>query len=304
MITTKKIWRPQNVTEAWQIQKNLDSAEYCFVSGGTWLRTQWEAKLRSMPSHLISLEQIEEMRVVKERLSFGKREIVIGSQVTLATCIQHPLLQKYLPSLVSACRRIAAPSIRNQATIGGNISTVAGDTLPVWFVYKAKMRWFNGHEIETESIDQWILSLQAHNFERDPRILVDVIVEIDERQEDQFSFFTKVGRRETFTASLVTVAGKGRIDEGGKFQHVSLSAGGGKVPVRLLEAELELEGKEGCPSLFQAIYKQVMKQYNATSDPFASETYKKRMVANLIVSELIKQVEKWEAGGGMNVARS
>ncbi|MCL7747708.1 FAD binding domain-containing protein [Halalkalibacter alkaliphilus] len=298
MIETKKIWRPNNVKDAWEIQTNLKPSEYCYVSGGTWLRTQWEADLKEMPSNLISLEQIHEMKEVKEILFLGKREIVIGSQVNLAACIKNPLLIKCLSPLVKACRNIAAPSIRNVATIGGNIYTAAGDTIPAFLIHNAKMRWFNGKEMETELMEEWLIGLQANEMKRDQRILVDISVEIDERSNEDFSFFQKVGRRETFTASLVTVAGKGKISSEGTFQEVSLAAGGGPIPFRLPHTESELQNTEGSEDLFKTIFPVITKEFNATSDPFASSDYKKTTVANLIISELFEQ---WDGNGGVSI---
>ncbi|WP_332630798.1 FAD binding domain-containing protein [Halalkalibacter flavus] len=302
MIEPKKIWRPNNVKDAWEIQTNLKPSEYCFVSGGTWLRTQWEADLKEMPSNLISLEQIHEMKEVKESLSFGRREISVGSQVTLANCIKHPLLSEYLSPLVEACRQIAAPSIRNVATIGGNIYTASGDTIPAFLIHNARMHWFNGKQMETELMEEWLIGLQANEWRRDQRILIDISVEIDERSNDDFSFFQKVGRRETFTASLVTVAGKGKINKEGTFQEVSLAAGGGPIPLRLSHTESELQNTEGSEDLFETIFPMITKEFNATSDPFATSNYKKTTVANLIISELFEQ---WDGNGGVsNVAGS
>ncbi|WP_332691729.1 FAD binding domain-containing protein [Halalkalibacter lacteus] len=305
MVTTQKIWSPADLNEAWEIQNNLKPGEYCFVSGGTWLRAQWEAKLRKMSSNLISLEKVSEMQEVKEQLSFGKREIVIGSQVTLASCIQSEIIQKYLSPLVKACHRIAAPSIRNQGTIGGNIYTAAGDTLPVFLIFNTKLRWFNGQTIETESLEQWLITLQANNFKRDNRILVDVVIEVEDKEnKGDFSFFTKVGRRETFTASLVTVASRGTVDHDGIFRNVLLAASGGPVPIRLSATELELQNQSCSTDLLKIIHKSIMNEFEAITDAFASSNYKKSVVANLLVSELVTRWDQTQGGGCINVAGS
>jgi carbon-monoxide dehydrogenase medium subunit len=305
MLTTYKIWKPNDLKETWEIQNNLKPEEYCLVSGGTWLRTQWEANLRKMPPNLISLEKVSAMQEVKEQLSFGKREIVIGSQVTLASCIQNDLVQKYLSPLVKACRRIAAPSIRNQGTIGGNIYTATGDTLPVFLIYSTKLRWFNGQTTETELLEKWLIALQANEFKRDKRILIDVVIEIEDQEGHcDFSFFTKVGRREAFTAALVTVAGRGTVDHDGVFHNVLLAASGGSVPLRLSATELELQNQSCSMELLRNIHRSITNEFEATTDAFASATYKKSVVANLFVSELITKWDQTQRGGCINVAES
>ncbi|MFC0558940.1 FAD binding domain-containing protein [Halalkalibacter alkalisediminis] len=283
-----KIWRPVDLKEAWEIQNELGLGNYCYVAGGTWLRTQWEANLCSMSLNLISLENVSEMTEIQEQVSNGKHEIMIGSSVSLYRCLKSTLLNQYFPPLVAACKKIAAPSIRNQATIGGNIYTTAGDTIPSLLIVKAELLWFNGVDIVAEPLEQWLITLQANQFKRDNRILVGLKMATEEDVKGAFLFFTKVGRRETFTSSLVSVAGKGTLTSAGFFQNVTLAAGGGGYPIRLSEAELELENQCFSPTLFQQIYKSIVVEFQATADPFASADYKKAVAANLITSELYK----------------
>lgn len=303
MLAIPKLWRPSDLKEVWEIQNQLDREEYCLVAGGTWLRTQWEAKIRPVETNLISLENIREMCEIKEQLREGKHEITIGSAVTLTRCIKNKLLNRCFPSFVTACKKIAAPSIRNQATLGGNIFTTVGDTIPSLLINHAELIWFDGGIIAAEPLEKWLITLQANQFKRDNRILVGVRLALDE-EEGRFSFFSKVGRRETFTASLVSVAGKGKISKDGYFQEVSLAAGGGGYPVRLQGAESGLENQRVSWPLLQKIYSRVVAEFQTTSDSYVSDHYKKVVTANLIISELYKWSNESVDGGVQHVVES
>jgi carbon-monoxide dehydrogenase medium subunit len=289
--------------DTWDILSKIEN-DYCLVAGGTWLRTQWEANLKTKAANLVSLENIREMSSINEQVINGKHEIIIGACVTLSECYKSALLNKYVSPLVQACGKIAAPSIRNQATIGGNIHTIAGDAMPALLIANAELLWFNGENIEIESVEKWLITLQANNSQKDNRILVGIKITTDEQEQESFSFFEKIGRRETFTASLVTVAGKGKRQGDGSVKDVALAVGGGGLyPMRLSLTELELESRQLSLESFQQIHKRIGLEFQPTSDPFASAEYKKMVAANLITSELYKVNEK-KKGRDKHVAES
>ncbi|ARK28932.1 putative xanthine dehydrogenase subunit C [Halalkalibacter krulwichiae] len=276
MLSVQKVWKPSNLNEAWELITSSKKEGVCIVAGGTWLRTQWEASLLPLTTNLVSLENIKEMTSITES---KENELMIGSQVTLADCLEDKRLKRYTPLLIKACRKIAAPSIRNQATIGGNIYTKAGDTIPALLVERAKLVWFNGVEIEIQSIESWLI---VSSIKQEVRLLVGVKIEIDEKDQVNFAFFKKIGRRETFTASLVTIAGKGSIREG-RFENVRLAAGGSFSPLRLSDTELELGNQQ---MNLSSIHDQIISEIQANADPYASADYKKIITANIILSEL------------------
>ncbi|TWI54539.1 FAD binding domain-containing protein [Halalkalibacter nanhaiisediminis] len=290
MLTKQIVWKPKTLEEAWNIHDHLEPNSYCYVSGGTWLRTQWEANLRKMSPHLISLEQILAMSQIEEQIISGKRVITIGAATTLADCIKNPLLNKYLATIVKACRHIAATSIRNQATIGGNIYTAIGDSIPAFLIFDTQLQWYNGTEIEVESLEGWLFKLQANEFKRDKRILVGLKIEIDEQLlHEGFSFYMKVGRREAFTPSVVNVASKGFIDQTGVVRNVAIAAGGGAISAkRLSKAEWELEHQPFSIDRLKKVHKLIVEEHAAQTDAFATAHYKKSVVANLITSELYR----------------
>ncbi|GAE37033.1 FAD binding domain-containing protein [Halalkalibacter akibai] len=300
LVSTQKIWRPLTLEEAWEVIESLDQEEYCFVAGGTWLRTQWESNLRPYAPNLISLENIEQISEIREDFSSGQHEIIIGSGVTLTNCLKSDLLKRYVHTLIEAIKKIAALSIRNQATIGGNVMTAAGDSITSLLVEKAELIWFKAGFFELETLEGWL----DHTKTNDKRILAGIKIKTEEKRKDSFSFFTKVGRREAFTASILTIAGKGTVTEDGVYQDVVLAAAGGKKPGRLKNTENRLCNTKHSNGLLQWVHKEVQAEFQATSDPFSTASYKRMVAANSIVSEFYQLHQEVQKGGGSLVVES
>jgi 4-hydroxybenzoyl-CoA reductase subunit beta len=69
------------------------------------------------PSQLVSLKNLQELRGIKRQ---GKA-LHIGAMTTLSELAVSPTIRKDLPALHEAVLAVAAPPIRNVATIGGNV---------------------------------------------------------------------------------------------------------------------------------------------------------------------------------------
>ena len=109
----------------------------------------------------------------------------------------------------------------------------------------------------------------------------------DTADPDTDVFYRKLGRREAFTAAIVTVAGKLEWVEDDRINLASLAVGGGaNQPTRLEKAECYLTGKTLEMVDWKAVYQFVLTESSPTTDAFLTGDYKKKVAANLIVSEL------------------
>jgi xanthine dehydrogenase YagS FAD-binding subunit len=90
---------------AWVLAGGLDSMD--------WLKD----RLRK-PSAVIDLSAVDEMKGI--RPSGGGLEI--GATTTLTTVVRHPVVREKFGLLFEAAQLVASPQIRNQGTIGGNVS--------------------------------------------------------------------------------------------------------------------------------------------------------------------------------------
>ena len=91
--------------DAWVMAGGLDTFD--------WLKDRFKR-----PKVVVDLSQVEELRGVRD----WNGGLEIGATTTLTEVVRHPsVMQKYL-LLTQAAEAAASPQIRNQGTIGGNVS--------------------------------------------------------------------------------------------------------------------------------------------------------------------------------------
>ncbi|WKL02317.1 hypothetical protein Q0F98_39905 [Paenibacillus amylolyticus] len=128
-------------------------------------------------------------------------------------------------------------------------------------VYDAKLHWLTDSGIEIRSVSSWLQG--GRDGSRNPGdVLISIhipmrpssLLNVDSGHRPavrEVSFYRKLGRRETFSASLVTVALYGEIDSDNRWTKIAIAAGGGSgMAMRLLESEQQLLGSEA--SVMQA----------------------------------------------------
>ncbi|MFC9709569.1 FAD binding domain-containing protein [Paenibacillus sp. NPDC056933] len=288
------VWQPDNLEELQALKSKL-FGKYCYAAGGTLLRTQWEGGLVPVPEHMISLARIPGAGSVY----VDGDHLVIGALTRLNQCDTDVQLQQ-LPLLQSAMKAIAAPSIRNMATIGGNIVSGVGDSIPALLVYDAQLHWITDNGSEISSLSSWLNG--GHDGSRNPNnVLIAIHIPMantacpysHSKQSSvsrEISFYRKLGRRETFTASLVTIAFHGEVGTDGRWNKIAIAAGGGSgMAMRLPEAEKMLLGSVASAMQASTLAVAVRSEFETYSDAFASEQYRKQTAGNMIGARL------WEA---------
>lgn len=291
LLRSPSVWLPRDPGEAVKL-KEAFGGDAVYVAGSTLLRTQWEAGTASVPAHLIDLASIPGL----DRIDEMDGGLVIGSLARLRDCAAHPAAVGKAPLLVSAVKAIAGASVRNQATLGGNVVYRVGDSLPALLALDAELVWHDGLTEETIGAAEWLAGTPAR-----PGILTAIRLPYRDSGMTSnirrwFAFY-KVGRREAFVPSLVTVAIDASVGVDGTLADIRIAAGGGQtVPRRLTDAEELLAGRVPDEGLLQRVYDAVLEQYVPAPDPFAADSYRKRTAANLIATELWKSLREPDGG--------
>ena len=91
--------------DAWVLAGGLDSMD--------WLKDRI-----SKPKVVVDLTNVAELRGIKE-MNGG---LEIGAMTTLTEVVKHPVVREKYAILMQAAELVASPQIRNQGTIGGNVS--------------------------------------------------------------------------------------------------------------------------------------------------------------------------------------
>ena len=95
----------QHGTDAWVFAGGLDSLD--------WFKDRVKT-----PKVVVSLSAIDELKEIRS----NQDGLEIGAMTTLIDVINHPEVRSGYPILADAARAAASPQIRNQGTIGGNVS--------------------------------------------------------------------------------------------------------------------------------------------------------------------------------------
>jgi xanthine dehydrogenase YagS FAD-binding subunit len=78
----------------------------------------WLKDRLKKPKVVVDLSNIAELRGIKE-VNGG---LEIGAMTTLTEVVRHPVVREKFSILMDAAEHVASPQIRNQGTIGGNVS--------------------------------------------------------------------------------------------------------------------------------------------------------------------------------------
>jgi len=274
------IWAPETIEKAVELKEQLGlNAE--FISGGTLLQLQW-AGGRKLPEHLISLEGILEMKSIK--FDQKNAELSIGAITPLGAYQTNKILKEF-PVFCEALKSIAAPGIRNRGTIGGNLMGGIGDLIPFFLSLNANLVFCNAGNFEQINIWDWVKQSAAKE-----RLLSKILIPLDKDTMETYTFYRKIGRRETFTAAILTVSGKIKWNPSNNIAEAKLAIGGGdNKPVRLEKTEQYLLGKKGAELDWKNIYSIITDEFIALDDAFVTGSYRKKVAANLIVAELQSQ---------------
>src|SRR6266513_228673 len=111
-----ELFQPANVNDALTLLDRHGSNAWIMAGG---LDTfDWLKDRSKRTAVVIDLSRVTELRGVKE-VDGG---IEIGALTTLTTVVRHPVIQAKFGLLMEAAELVASPQIRNQGTIGGNVS--------------------------------------------------------------------------------------------------------------------------------------------------------------------------------------
>ena len=266
-----------------------EAARLC--SGSTALQAEWSLG-KPRPETLIDIGSFKDLR----GLSRSDDGLCIGAGETLTTVLGNPLVEATSPMLQDAIRRVAATSIRNRATLGGNVAWRSGCLVPALLAFDAQLRGISKDGEQMLPLAEWLIAPRA------PFLITSI--HIPDQPKEGRSGFRKIGLRAAFTPSVISVAGTMVIDDG-LVSRARLAVGGGVVPPRrLLATEETLTGTSFTGIDWSAIRPVIAAEIDAPGDVFRSSRYRKRAGANALVSVLTGDVTKGVTGGDRHRPRA
>jgi xanthine dehydrogenase YagS FAD-binding subunit len=110
-----ELLQPNSIADA---QKLLEEQGDAWVLAGGMDSFDWLKDRIKKPKVVVDLSGITELRGIRTT-SDG---VEIGAMTTLTEVVQHPVIKEKYHLLAESAELVASPQIRNQATIGGNVS--------------------------------------------------------------------------------------------------------------------------------------------------------------------------------------
>ncbi|MBN2897229.1 MAG: FAD binding domain-containing protein [Clostridia bacterium] len=261
--------RPDSLEE---LLTYLDQGDYYVFAGGTDLmirKRQWQGAERRFDKAIIYLSHLACLRGIIET----ETHYEIMACTTQNEVAQSAILPEYIKAPIA---QMATPSIRNLATIGGNVVNDAsvGDSIPVFFALDAEVVLRSVHGVRRLPIEHFIQG-KYHTALQHNEILEKIC--IPKINYDGF-FYRKTGLRKASILSKLSVYVLFKVGES-SMEDIRVVVGAvNDVPIRSREAELQLLMNGDVASLVAA-YKNRMA---ASDDKRSTKVYREEIACRLI----------------------
>jgi xanthine dehydrogenase YagS FAD-binding subunit len=116
VIPAFELFQPTSVDDALSLQSRHGAKAWVLAGGLDSF--DWFKDRIKRPEVVIDLSQVQELRGVRP----SGDGVEIGAMTTLTEVVRHPMIREKFSILPDAAEAAASPQIRNQGTIGGNVS--------------------------------------------------------------------------------------------------------------------------------------------------------------------------------------
>jgi xanthine dehydrogenase YagS FAD-binding subunit len=111
-----ELYQPATVADALALVDRHGS--YGWVLAGGLDSFDWLKDRIKRPPHVVDLSGVTELKGIRE----ANGGLEIGAMTTLTEIVRHPIVRERYGILLQGAELVASPQIRNQATLGGNLS--------------------------------------------------------------------------------------------------------------------------------------------------------------------------------------
>jgi len=200
------------------------------LAGGTDLLVLMRDRL-VRPKYVIDVKGIEELR----ELSWDERRgLTIGAAVTLNELLASEIVRERFGALWKAAGTLADPTIRDRATLVGNIcnASPAADTAPALLVLDAEVEVVSAKGRKVIPIREFFMGVKRTSLERGEFVKA---VQIPNPPDGARGDYLKWGRTRGEDLAVVGVAAL-IADSGEKIMRIALSSVA-PTPLRIFEVE-------------------------------------------------------------------
>lgn len=268
-----EVLRPRRLDEALEW---LGDKKALPLAGGTDLMVHYRNYTGAgsrIDRPVLFTDAIEELREIED----------LGNSLKIgAACLLSELeARKEIPVVLRrAISGIAAPALRNRATMAGNIcnASPAGDSLPPLYIYDADVVLASKRGMRTLNISDFITGPGQTVLSED-ELLIHIIIP---KEKNEFSYYRKVGTRAANALSKLSVTGLARMENRSILEFRMAFGAVAPTVVRDRELEKQIEGKK----IDQIDVDKVRQSYDPLIRPIddqrSTALYRKEVALNLL----------------------
>ncbi len=283
-MTVSSYFLPRSVPEALDLLE-AHGPSLLVMAGGTVAMPLVNDGL-SLPEVVMGLRHagLSELRVDDDTLRIGA-----------TTTLTRLLAQEEVPLLREAARNTASWSIRNMATVGGNLFTPppGGDIAVALLALDATVTLASRRGERVLPVADFYTGFLTNQLAPD-----ELLVELEVPRSSAAAASIKFGRKHANTPAVVTVAVRLEWD-GGRVADARIALGAvGPHPIRARQAERLLVGTGLEPDAIAAATAAAAAECEPFTDAIATDWYRRRMTGVFVGRALERLVPKPEGSGG------
>ncbi len=214
-----------------------------------------------------------------QKIEVKRAQLTIGATARLTEAFE--ALCRDWPQLRTFTSRFAGLTVRNSATLGGNIANGSpiGDSMPLLIAMGATLRLHSVRAVREMPIEDFFLGFRRTALQAD-EILGAILIP---RGSGARLRAYKVSKRFEDDISAVCLAISIEVDADGTIVATRIGVGGvAATPVRALVTEQVLIGQRWTQASLERAAQSLMTEFNPISDLRASATYRSEVLAALM----------------------
>lgn len=267
---------PKSVKEAISLLSDHgEKAEV--IAGGTDLLVRMK-RGDAFPDYLINMEGLKELEYIRYDEKKGLR---IGARTSIHDIVESPLLENKFDIIAQAARTLGTPTIRRQATIGGNLCNAApsADMAPALIVLGAQLKIEGREGQKVMAVEDFFISPGETKLKRN-EILTEI--QVPDPIPSSKTVYLKQTRTQGAGLALVGVAAM-IVMENDVITDVKMSLGAvAPTPIRAKKAEATLKGKKQDDSLLETCAEAALQESAPIDDVRSSADYRKKLIMVLV----------------------
>ena len=278
-----KFLEPTDISEAaLLLDQHADDAK--IIAGGTSVVLMLQQKLIA-PSVLISLGRVSNYDFIRH----DKDGLHIGALTKLRDIERSDVVKKFCPALAHTFSVVGNVRVRNQATIGGNLSAAdyAADPPAMLTALEARVQVHGPEKKREIPLSEFFLGFYTTALEPD-EILTEVIVPaLPSSARAAYHKYTSISAE---GRPCVAVGAVADFDQNGKCLDLRIAVGAAvETPQRVRDAEAMAHGHALTDELVAAIAEEYARTLDPLTDVRGSAWYRKEMI-RVFVKRTLQEV--------------